>query len=177
MTAEELLYLSLPDKRTELVRGQLIVREPAGSRHGAVANRLAYRLTAHVEATGAGCVYAAETGFTLARDPDTVRAPDVAFVAAARLPSTDPVGFFDGAPDLAVEVLSADDHPAEVLRKVADWLSAGARLVWVVDTERRTARVYRADGSESLLDRDAALSGEGVLPGFTCLLSELSFAG
>lgn len=174
MTAEELLYLSLPDKRTELVRGRLVVREPAGSRHGAVANRLAYRLTAHVEATGAGCVYAAETGFTLARDPDTVRAPDVAFVAAARLSATESAGFFEGAPDLAVEVLSADDHPAEVLRKVADWLSAGARLVWVVDTERRTARVYRADGSESLLDRDAALNGEDLLPGFTCPLRDLS---
>ncbi len=174
MTAEELLYLSLPDKRTELVRGRLVLREPAGSRHGAVAARLAYLLMGHVEATRAGRVYAAETGFTLARNPDTVRAPDVAFVAAARLPSTDPVGFFDGAPDLAVEVLSADDHPAEVLRKVADWLSAGARLVWVVDTERRTARVYRADGSESLLDRDAALNGEDLLPGFTCPLRDLS---
>jgi len=177
MTAEELLYLSLPDKRTELVRGRLIVREPAGSRHGAVANLLAYRLTAHVETARAGRVYAAETGFTIARDPDTVRAPDVAFVAAARLPATEPAGFFDGAPDLAVEVLSADDRPAEVLRKVADWLTAGALLVWVVDTERSTARVYRADGSETLLDRDAALSGEDVLPGFTCPLRELSFAG
>jgi Uma2 family endonuclease len=176
MTAEELLYLSLPDKRTELVRGRLIVREPAGSRHGAVAARLAYLLMGHVEATHAGRVYAAETGFTIARDPDTVRAPDVAFVAAARLPPTDPAGFFDGAPDLAVEVLSADDHPAEVLRKVADWLSASARLVWVVDTERRTARVYRGDGTETLLGEDGILGGEDVLPGFVCPLRELLFA-
>jgi len=174
MTAEELLSLSLPDKRTELVRGRLVVREPAGSRHGAVTARLAYLLMAHVEATRVGRVYAAETGFTLARDPDTVRAPDVAFVSAVRLPATEPAGFFEGAPDLAIEVLSHDDHPADVLRKVADWLSAGARLVWVVDTERRTARAYRADGSESLLDRDGALNGEDILPGFTCPLRDLA---
>ena len=176
MTAAELLYLSLPDKRTELVRGRLIVREPAGSRHGAVAARLAYLLMAHVEATRVGRVYAAETGFTLAHHPDTVRAPDVAFVAVARLPATEPAGFFDGAPDLAVEVLSVDDRPGDVLQKVADWLTAGARLVWVVDTERGRARVYRADGTESLLGADGTLSGEDVLPGFGCPLRELSFA-
>lgn len=176
MTAEELLYLSLPDKRTELVRGRLIVREPAGSRHGAVANLLAYRLTAHVETPRAGRVYAAETGFTLARHPDTVRAPDVAFVCAARLPASEPAGFFDGAPDLAVEVLSIDDRPEDVLQKVADWLTAGARLVWVVDTERGGARVYRADGTETLLGADGTLSGEDVLPGFVCPLRALSFA-
>jgi Uma2 family endonuclease len=176
MTAAELLYLSLPDKRTELVRGRLIVREPAGGRHGAVANLLAYRLTAHVETARAGRVYAAETGFTIGRDPDTVRAPDVAFVSAARLPATEPAGFLDGAPDLAVEVLSHPDRPGEVLQKVADWLTAGARLVWVVDTERGTARVYRADGTETLLGADGILGGEEVLPGFLCPLRELSFA-
>jgi Uma2 family endonuclease len=173
MTADELLHLYLPDKRTELVQGRLIVREPAGSRHGAVANRLAYLLTAHVDRTAAGRVYAAETGFTIHRGPDTVRAPDVAFVATVRLPAADGRGFFEGAPDLAVEVLSHDDHPGEVLRKVGDWLSAGARLVWIVDSERRTARVHRADGTVALLSGGDALDGEDVLPGFAVPLAEV----
>ncbi len=176
MTADQLLRLSLPDTRTELVRGRLLVREPAGGRHGAVANQVAYRLTSHVESTGAGRVYAAETGFTISRDPDTVRAPDVAFIAAARLPASDPIGFFEGAPDLAVEVLSPGDRPGEVHEKVADWLSAGARLVWVIDPERRVARVYRADGSDTALDGDGTLSGEDVLPGLGLPLPDVWLA-
>ena len=173
MTADQLLRLSMPDKRTELVRGQLIVREPAGGRHGAVAARVAYRLMAHVDATQAGRVYAAETGFKIAADPDTVRAPDAAFVANARLTSPEPVGFVAGAPDLAVEVLSPGDRPGEVFEKVGAWLSAGAQLVWVVDPERRTAAAYGADGSVSLLGPSDSLSGAEVLPGFSCGLSEL----
>jgi Uma2 family endonuclease len=72
-----------------------------------------------------------------------------------------------------VEVLAHDDHPANTLEKVAHWLKAGVRLVWVVDADKRTGRVYRADGSESLLGPNDALDGEDVLPGFRCLLTEL----
>lgn len=166
MTAEELLHLNLPNKRTELVRGRLIVREPAGFRHGAVANRLSLAISSHVQINQSGLVLAAETGFKLASDPDTVRAADVAFVSRERLPDPLPTSFAAMAPDLVVEVLSPDDRPGEVLAKVVDWLSAGCRLVWVVDPGRRNARVYRADGSESLLAHDGVLEGEDVLPGF-----------
>ena len=173
MTAEELLRLNLQDKRTELVRGGLVVREPAGYQHGDVAARLLVAVANHVNANHLGRVFAAETGFTLARNPDTVRAPDVAFISAARLPEPPPRGFAELAPDLAVEVLSPDDRPGEVLAKVADWLNAGARLVWVVDPLGVIARVYRADGSESMLDETDALRGEDVLPGFEYSLSAL----
>jgi len=173
MTAEELQRLNLPNKRTELVRGVLVVREPAGYQHGDVAMRLAVAIFAHVEAHGLGRVFAAETGFTLARNPDTVRAPDVAFISAARLPDPPPRGFAELAPDLAVEVLSPDDRPGEVLAKVADWLNPGARLVWVVDPVRVVARVYRADGSESVLGETDALRGEDLLPGFEYPLSAI----
>ena len=171
LTAEELLRLNLPNKRTELVRGVLIVREPAGYQHGDVAARLMLAIGNHVQARALGRVFAAETGFTLARKPDTVRAPDVAFISNERLPDPPPRGFAEMAPDLAVEVLSPDDRPGEVLEKVADWLKAGARLVWVVDPIRRVARVYRADGSASLLEENDALQGEDVLPGFSCALA------
>ncbi|SRR6266550_1526997 len=171
LTADELLQVRIPDKRVELVKGVLVVREPAGMRHGRVAMEVAHRLVHHVEACGLGRVYAAETGFTLFRNPDTVRAPDVAFVRSERLLDPEPTGFADLAPDLVVEVLSPDDRPGEVLAKVADWLSAGTRLVWVVDPERRLARVYRKDGTETLLAADEALDGEDVVPGFSCGLS------
>src|SRR5262245_35296855 len=168
MTADELLQLNLPDKRTELVRGVLVVREPAGGRHGRVAMEIALRLGSHIKTHALGHVYAAETGFTLFRNPDTVRAPDVAFVSSDRLTDPEPTGFFAIAPDLAVEVLSPGDRPGEVLAKVADWLSAGTRLVWVVDPERRLARVYRRDGTEALVSADGVLEGEDVVPGLVC---------
>lgn len=173
MTAEELLRLHLPNKRAELVRGLLVVREPAGYHHGDVAARLLVAIANHVNANGLGRVFAAETGFMLTRNPDTVRAADVAFVSAARLPDPPPRGFADLAPDLAVEVLSPDDRPGEVLAKVGDWLNAGARAVWVVDPVRVLARVYRADGSESILGATDALRGEDILPGFEYPLSAI----
>lgn len=173
MTADELLHLNLPDKRTELVRGRLIVREPAGWVHGVVAMRIGAKLVEHVERAGAGVVLAAETGFQLESDPDTVRAPDVAFVAQARIPPGSPRGFPSLAPDLAVEVLSPDDRPGEVLAKIGDWVSAGTRLVWVVDPVRRLTRVYRSDGTESMVAADGVLDGEDLLPGFACPLASL----
>ena len=173
VTADQLERLRLPDKRVELVKGVLIVKEPAGYRHGAVAARLAKILMDYADAQDLGQVVAAETGFTLASDPDTVRAPDAAFIRRERLPDPPPAGFARLAPDLVVEVLSPDDRPGEVLAKVADWLSAGTRLVWVVDPAHRRARVYRADGSDASVDTDGALDGEDVMPGFTCTLSAI----
>jgi Uma2 family endonuclease len=173
MTAEELLRSSLPNKRAELVRGVLVVREPAGYRHGDVAARLLVAIANHVDANGLGRVFAAETGFTLTRNPDTVRGADVAYVSTARLPDPPPRGFAELAPDLAVEVLSPDDRPGEVLAKVGDWLNAGARVVWVVDPVHVIARVYRADGSESIVDEAGALQGDDVLPGFEYPLSAM----
>lgn len=173
LTADELLHLHLPNKRTELVRGVLVVREPAGWTHGRVAMNLGAELGTHVKRTGAGAVLAAETGFKLATNPDTVRAPDVAFVTRERLPAAVTRGYPALAPDLAIEVLSPDDRPGEVLEKVGDWLNAGTRLVWVVDPVRRLARVYRQDGSETLVPGDGALDGEDVLPGFSCPLASI----
>ena len=173
MTADELLRTHVPNKRAELLRGVLVVREPAGSRHGLVTMNLGAELALYAQQTGAGGVYAAETGFKLASDPDTVRAPDIAFVTRERLPPPNTTGYPALAPDLAVEVLSPGDRPGEVLAKVADWLSAGTRLVWVVDPERRLARVYRHDGSETIVMADGALEGEDVLPGFNCSVASV----
>ena len=168
ITADELPEIRIPDKRVELVRGVLVVREPAGLPHGRVAMEPGRRLANHVAAHGLGRVYAAETGFTVARQPDTVRAPDIAFVQRGRRPDPEPTGFPDLAPDLVVEVLSPDDRPGEVLAKVADWLSAGTRRVWVIDPARRVARNYNDDGTERIITADESLDGEDGVPGFAC---------
>ncbi len=173
LSAEELLHLSIPDKRVELVRGVLVVREPAGGRHGRIAVNATLQLGNYVATHQLGAVYAAETGFTLARHPDTVRAPDVAFIRRERLPTPEPIGFPDLAPDLVIEVLSPGERPGELLAKIADWLSAGTRLVWVIDPERRLARVYRHDGTERIVAAAETLDGEDIVPGFACRLDAI----
>jgi Uma2 family endonuclease len=166
VSAEELLRLRGPAARRELVRGELIVREPAGFRHGDIAARLLIAVGTFVESRSLGRVFTAETGFRLRSNPDTVRAPDVAFVRRDRLPDRPPPGYAAIAPDLVIEVLSPDDRPGDVLSKVGDWLQAGTSLVWVIDPERRTARVYGADGNQELLTDADRLDGGAVLPGF-----------
>ena len=172
LTADELQHVYVPDKRVELVRGLLVVRELPGMRHARVAMDLALALGAHVRAAALGRVYA-EAGFKLASNPDTVRGPDIAFISRGRIPDPEPTGFAGFAPDLVVEVISPGDRAGEVLAKVADWLSAGTRLVWVLDPARRVARVYRDDGTEQILTADESLDGGDVVPGFSCPVGEI----
>jgi Uma2 family endonuclease len=172
-TAADVAGVSLPGKSVELVRGHLVVREPPGTRHGRVSAELTYQIMSFVKRERLGAVFAQDTGFQIAADPDTVRGPDVAFVSRDRLAQIPRTGYAALAPDLVAEVLSPGDRPGEVLAKVADWLSAGARLVWVIDPERVEARVYRPDGSLSIVNGDASLDGEDVLPGFRVLLGEI----
>ena len=173
LTADDLARISPSGKRTELVRGRMIVREPAGFRHGDVAMATALAIGHFLRTHPSGRLLAAETGFVLSTNPDTVRAPDVAFVRNERIPDPLPRGYARFAPDLVVEVLSPDDRPGEMLEKVADWLGAGTRLVWVIDPERRTGRVHRPDGTVMLLNELDALDGEDVLPGFSHRLAEV----
>lgn len=166
LTADDLLDLNLPNKRTELVRGQLVVREPAGAEHGVVVGRIFHEISVFVRAHNLGIVLAAETGFTLFTDPDTVRAPDAAFIRHGRVPDPLPRGYFTIAPDLAVEVVSPGDTSRDVNDKVADWLAAGTRLVWCIDPRKQSAHVHRADRTATSVARDDVLDGEDVLPGF-----------
>jgi Uma2 family endonuclease len=163
-TAEQLLHASGLG-RCELLRGELVMMSPAGSRHGAIAARMAHLLLNFVEPQALGEVLGAETGFLIASDPDTVRAPDAAFIRADRVTDGLPQGFFPGAPDLAVEVLSPDDRASEVLAKVEDWLSAGCHAVWVVDPKTRTVTVYRSSGDAVVLKTTDTLTGGDLLPG------------
>lgn len=173
MTAEQLERVQIPGKSTELIRGRLIVREPPGTFHGKIAGRLIIRVGGFVEAHGLGEVFGQDTGFKIASNPDTVRAPDLAFLARERLSLVASRGYASVAPDLIAEILSPDDRPGEVIAKVGEWLSAGVRLAWVLNADRRIGHVYRPDGSMSLVDVDGALEGEAVLPGFRCVLTDL----
>jgi Uma2 family endonuclease len=172
MTAEQLL--NAPDMgRCELLRGELIMMSPSGSLHGRLTAYFAGLLLDYLKEHATGEVFGAETGFLIARDPDSVRAPDVAFVAKARLPDPLPPGFFPGPPDLAVEVLSPGDRASEVNVKTRDWLAAGCQEVWNVDPETKTITVHRADGSISLLKVENVLESPVVLPGFRVPLGEI----
>jgi Uma2 family endonuclease len=175
MTAEELMLLPDRGKRYELIAGELHEMAAAGGEHGYVAIEAAYRLRAFLEQQPevGGAIFAAETGFRLARNPDTVRAPDAAYVAAERLSQARVSGYPDMAPDLVVEVVSPNDTASEIQGKVDEWLRAGAQLVWVLYPTTRSAMAYREDGAARLLHADDSLSGEPVLPGFSCRLGDL----
>ena len=173
MSADELLVLQLPGKSTELVRGRLVVREPPSTYHGRVQSTLNILVGSFVRAHALGAVFGQDTGFKIASNPDTVRAPDLAFVERSRVSQIAPRGYAAIAPDFVAEILSPDDRPGEVLAKVAEWLEAGVALVWVIDPDRRTASVYRSDGSVSTVASEADLDGEAVIPGFSCRLAEL----
>jgi Uma2 family endonuclease len=174
MTAEELLRLPRGRLRYELVKGELRTMSPAGFDHGVIIMNLASPLDQYVKAHNLGFVCGAETGFKIASDPDTVRAPDIAFVRRERIPSTGrPKAYWPGAPDLAVEVTSPGDTFEEVEEKVAEWLTAGARAVWVVNPKRRTVTVYSSPSEAAILTENDELDGQPVVPGFRCRVSEI----
>jgi Uma2 family endonuclease len=176
LRARDLWAMGEGDVRRELVAGEIIEMAPVGGLHGKITLQVALRLADYVKRRGAGEVVAGDVGFVLAlpEDPERVRAPDVAFISTERLPEGGlPQGFFDGAPDLAVEVLSPNDPPGDVQQKVRDYLDAGARLVWVLAPRARTVTVYRADGSARLLRETDHLDGEDLLPGLTIPVAEV----
>ena len=174
ITAEDLLRMPDDGFRYELVKGELRKMAPAGMRHGYLANRVAWRLTQHVEAHKLGYVCTAEPGFRLASNPDTVRAPDVAFIGQERVEEIGDVeGYWPGAPDLAVEVISPNDIYTEVEDKVLAWLDAGTRMVVVVNPRRETVTVYRSLSDVTILTKNDTLEGKDVVPGWTMAIEDL----
>jgi Uma2 family endonuclease len=174
MTADELLRLPHDGRRYELIKGELREMVPASPKHGRIANTIAFLLTEHARQHDLGVVYAAETGFKLQENPDTVRAADAAFVAKSRIPSEgEPEGYWAIAPDLVVEVVSPTDSAPAVQSKVTDWLAAGCRLVWVIYPDTQTVTEYRSLTEVRVLTADQTLEGGDVLPRFACGVSEI----
>jgi Uma2 family endonuclease len=168
MTADELFWMPDDGMRHELVKGELLTMSPAGAEHGGITSRINHSLVSHVEAHGLGEVLTGDPGFRLTTDPDTVRAPDAAFIRRERVPETGlPRGYFPGAPDAAVEVISPTDLYTEVEEKVAEWLEHGTRLLFVVNPRNRTVKVYRPGRPVRTLTEADALDGEDVVPGWS----------
>lgn len=170
VTVEELVH---HPRECELVNGEVRVMTPTGGTHGSVTARLTAAIAAFVYDRGVGEVFAAETGFILARDPDTVRAPDIAFVRGGRIPPAGFPGFVPLAPDLAVETVSPDDRPGALRERVEQYLAAGIRIVWVVDPASRRVTVHAAGHPPHVVPPDGTLDGGDVLPGFSYQIARM----
>jgi Uma2 family endonuclease len=171
VTDEDLLRLPRDGRKYELVDGAIRM-SPAGLRHEEIVVRLIARLLETVRPRQLGKVFGSSAGYRL--PGGNVRSPDVSFVAEGRLPGgTAPEGFGELAPDLAVEVLSPEDQPREILDKVGEYLAAGVRLVWVIDPRKRRAAVHRSLTNVQEIAESGALEGQDVLPGFSCPLADI----
>lgn len=172
VTAEELERFPDDDFRYELVQGRVIRMSPVGYQHGGIVMQFGARLTQHVRARKLGSVVT-EVGFKLASNPDTVRAPDLAFLKRERIPTPVPRGFWRGVPDLAVEVLSPDDTPAEIGTKVDEYLAHDVPVVVVIDPDAETATTYRGREPAEVLGVDDELDLSEVVDGFRCRVREI----
>ena len=165
ITAEELLLMPRDGRRYELLRGVLVKKMPTGDPHGDTVPCISHALFSYAAERDYGVVRAGEPGYRLEREPDTVRAPDVAWIAPGRiLPGTR--GYPELAPDLAVEVKSPGNSNPELAAKAGMWLSYGSREVWVADPEQVTITVYRLYQEPVTLGEDDVLEGGDLLPGF-----------
>lgn len=174
MNALELASLRDDGKRYELLEGRLHVMSPAGGQHGRIAMRIGSMLEQHVRANRVGQVFAAETGFLLSRNPDTVRAPDVAFVHRHRYERlTETEGYLPLAPDLVIEVVSPSDAFSEIEKKVQAWLGYGCRTVLVVDPAMQCIRVHRDREAIDVYGVDDDLELNDAVPGWRLSVAEV----
>ncbi len=173
-TTAEQLWVMPRSSHLELINGEMRPMTPAGFGQGRTAMRLGARLLIFVEQQRLGTVVSSETGFILRRNPDTVRAVDVGFVRADRIPTGRHVEkYFEGAPDLAAEVVSPGDSSAEVREKIADYLNAGTQMVLVLRPRSRSLEVYRPQEPPLTLGPAETFCADPVIPGFRCNVGEL----
>ena len=178
MTADDLFRLPSDESRwCELVEGEIVRMSPPGFVHGIVSQNVSGLLFKYARQHRLGLVVAAETGFIVARNPDSVMAPDGAFVRQDRLDAIGiPQAYFPEAPALAFEVVSPNDRSSEVGHKMRRWLEGGVELAWVIDPAGRNVTVYQAIDDIQVLTEKDSLTGGSVLPGFQCRVADL-FAG
>jgi Uma2 family endonuclease len=174
ITADEFFQMPQPadGSKQELIKGVIVTMPPPGFQHGSIQLAIGSLLRQFVRATGVGRV-AVESGVRTDRDPDSVRGPDVSFWSAGRLPLDErPIGYPQVPADLCVEVRSPDQSRRALREKAAEYLRTGVRMVWIVDPDDQTVTVYRKAGEGREFSGDVALSGEDVLPGFQCRVTE-----
>ena len=173
ITAEALWQMGASGERYELSKGELVKMTPPGGTHGNVAVRLSTKLQVFVEENNLGQIMV-ESGYLLATNPDTVRGPDISFLAASKIPAEGlPDAYITGAPDLAVEIVSPSDTASIIQDKVQDYLTYGTRLVWVIYPQQKIVVAYHPDGTAQTLHKTDSLTGEDVLPDFSCRVEDI----
>lgn len=174
MTADELLQMPKDGFRYELIEGELKQMSPGGYKHGVTIARFTGRLQVHVEDNNLGEVCGAETGFLKSKNPDTIIAPDVAFISNQRASQITNLDTYSPvAPDLAVEVLSPSDSPKKVQKKVDDWFVFGVIVLILIDPRKRFVRVHRSSTDFFTLYENDILVLDDILPGFSYPISRL----
>ena len=173
LTGEDLWKIVADGSRYELSCGELVPMSPVGIRHAAVVAKVERLLGNFVEKNRLGLT-GPEGGFYLSRNPDTLRAPDIAFISSVRLKKEGiPEKFANFPPDLAVEVLSPEDTAAATQKKIEEYLAGGVRMIWIVEPVTKTVTVYRSHHDVKVLVADQELDGEEVIPGFRIKASEI----
>ncbi len=174
LTTEEFFLLPDPGNgvQQELVRGEVVTLPLPGGRHGVCCSKAGGRIGNFVEDNNRGITVCNDTGFITGRNPDSVRGPDVSYWSKERLPEV-PVGYIEIPPDMLVEVLSPSNTSKQIRAKLAEYFARGVRLVWVIAPEDRTLTIYRTPDEGRVLHETALVTGEDVLPDFTCRVSDL----
>jgi Uma2 family endonuclease len=174
LTAEKFFLLPDPGDGTqqELVRGEIITMPPRGGMHGVTCSKVDRKIGVFVDAGPGGTVACNDTGFITERQPDSVRGPDISYWTKERLKDS-PVGYIEISPDMLVEVLSPSNTSKQIRAKIKEYFAKGVRLVWVIAPEDRTLTIYRTPDEGRLLHETATVTGEDVLPGFECRVSDL----
>lgn len=169
ITADELWTMpEVPGKRFELINGEMVEVPGTGAIHSWIMGNIYRVLFAFAMQNRLGRVFADGASYVLRRDPDHVRIPDVSFVSREHLPAAGmPVGYWQLAPDLAVEVVSPEDRATEVREKARDYLDAGTRQVWVFWPDERTVTVHMPGRAPVDLGPEDLLAGGDLLPGFS----------
>ena len=178
MTAEELLQLPDDDLRHELINGELITMPPPGFPHGRIAMRLGLPLAQFVSDHNLGEAYVTEVGFQLTWNPDTVLGPDISFISKERLEQAGDVqGYWQGPPDLAVEVYSPGYRPGKISERISRLFSLGTKQVWVVHLKHRTVAVYRSESDITTFSGSDYLEAPELFPGFRISLERIFAKG
>lgn len=178
VTQDELLtgeaYYELPETGpSELIDGVIVPMSRTGAEHGYIEGELAGLLRDFVRERRLGWIVVGETGLYTKRDPDRVRAVDIAFISRQRSENRPRGGFLEVAPDLIVEIVSPNDLWRNIQDKVREYFNIGVGQVWIVDPEIKTVWRYRSPRDVELLEQADTLRGEGVLEGFAVNLAEL----
>lgn len=172
ITGEE-LYAMGDIGPSELIQGEIKYHMPTGHPHGFIENIIAFFLTLFVRDHKSGRILTGEVGIYTKRNPDTVRAADVAFISHERLAQAQAEGYLDMAPELVVEIMSPTNTWTEVQKKLAEYFAIGVQMMWVVDPQLEQVHVYRSPEQVKLLRKQETLAGEEVLPGFEVALTEI----